>query len=228
MVERQATVSPSPMSSSTSKCRSGKAVEARIAPETGIAVDEEQVDVLFEGEANEVVPGLGGRERDRTRCDTSSEQSLSALVQHRCGSGDVVAGCSQLRDDQLSRRTPRQRLCEQEQRIETEQALGRHENRAVGRREVERRLLLEDCAMQLLECGAGLDPELVNELLPRAPERVKCVTLPAVTVEREHEQCTELFSKRIRRRELPQSPDDLCVPAESELGLDLQLERREA
>src|SRR5262249_27637642 len=53
------------------------------------------------------------------------------------------------------------------------------------------------------------------------------VGLPAVPVEREHEECAQFLAERMLPNEFLQPPEARFMPTEGELRLDLQLERRE-
>ena len=104
------------------------------------------------------------------------------------------------------------------------------DERAVGRlgrrREVERRVLAEDRALQLLQLAARLDPELLDEHAARVLVRGERLCLPPGAVEREHELAAQPLAKRRRRDERLELADEVGVPPGGEVGLDPVLERR--
>src|SRR5262249_56123177 len=90
-----------------------------------------------------------------------------------------------------------------------------------------RRVLPEDRALELLELGARLDPELVHERFARAPVDVERLRLTAGLVEREHQLAARPLAERVAVHELLELRDQTRVTAEGEVGVDAVLERGE-
>ncbi len=93
---------------------------------------------------------------------------------------------------------------------------------------VERGVLLQDRALQLLERGRRLDPQLLDEHASRVLVRRERVRLPAGAVEHAHLERAEGLAQRL----LVDERLDLCgeapVSTEIEIGGDALLERRQA
>jgi hypothetical protein len=89
-------------------------------------------------------------------------------------------------------------------------------------------VVVQDLSLETLQCGAGIDPELVDE--PRAGllEGLQRVCLPPGAIEREHELSAHTLAKRVSDDEALEHGDDLRVPAELELDIDLLLDHRES
>ena len=135
-------------------------------------------------------------------------------------------------EDQLSTRSGRQRLGDREQVVEAALVSGEHEHRAqapahglLGR---ELGVLAQDRALELTQDRRRLDPELVDERLPRRPVDVERFRLPTGAVERPHQRADETLVQRMRAHERLELGHELGVAAEREVGLDAQLERGEA
>ena len=94
--------------------------------------------------------------------------------------------------------------------------------------ELERRILIQDLPLELLERGSRLDAELLDERRPSAPEHVKGLGLPPAAIEREHQLAAQTLAERVLGDERLQLGDELVIAAESEVGVDSILERREA
>ena len=80
------------------------------------------------------------------------------------------------------------------------------------RREVERCVLAEDRALQLLQLAPRLDPQLVDEHAARVLVRGERLCLPPGAVEREHELAAQPLAQRGRRDERLELADEVGVP----------------
>ncbi len=94
-------------------------------------------------------------------------------------------------------------------------------------RDGERVVLAEDRLLELLEAGAGLDPELVEEGRARRPVRVERLGLATRAVEREHQLRSERLAQRMLGDERLQLRHELGRAAGGEVGLDPLLDRRD-
>jgi hypothetical protein len=88
----------------------------------------------------------------------------------------------------------------------------------------ELRILIQDLSLELVECRAGLYPELADE--PRAGflEHSKRVGLSSNAVEREHQLRVHSLAMRVIDDEALELWDDLCLPSKLEVGSDLLLD----
>src|SRR5205085_7206732 len=85
----------------------------------------------------------------------------------------------------------------------------------------------EDRALEILELGTRLDPELLDEQPAAGAVGGERLGLPAGAVERDHELPAELLAQRLLLDERLELGDEPLVPAELELGLDPRLEGAE-
>ena len=88
--------------------------------------------------------------------------------------------------------------------------------------------MVQDLSLETLECGAGIDPELVDEPCAGLLEGLKRVCLSSGAIEREHQLSAHSLAERVIDDEALELGDDLSVPAELELGIDLLLDHRES
>ena len=102
---------------------------------------------------------------------------------------------------------------------------------AVGRRlggdEIERRILVENRALELPERERRLDAERLHERAPRIAIRRERVRLPSRAVEGEHELGAEALPERVLADQQLELGDELGARAQREIGLDALLERLE-
>src|SRR6266545_5120692 len=84
---------------------------------------------------------------------------------------------------------------------------------------VQRRVLVQDLPLELLERRAGVDAELLHEGPPRVLEDVERVGLAAAAVEREHELAAQPLAERVLGDEGLQLADELAVAAPREVGV---------
>ena len=98
---------------------------------------------------------------------------------------------------------------------------------AGGLGEIERRIVLEDRALELPQRRAGLQAELGSQPRRGTAVRVERLRLPAAAVEREHQLAEQVLAVGMGRDERLELADYLPVAAERELGLDPRLGRRE-
>ena len=100
-----------------------------------------------------------------------------------------------------------------------------HLSRA-GRRS-ERRVLVEDVALELLERRARLDPEFLRERAPGVGVGVERIRLAAAAVERDHLLPAQAFAQGLAADHGLELGGDLAVAPEREVRLDAILERRQ-
>ncbi len=86
----------------------------------------------------------------------------------------------------------------------------------------------QDRALELLQLGARLDPELVDEHRPRVAIRLERLRLTAGRVERPHQRRARPLAQRVLADEGFELGDELRVTSEREVGVDPQLERAHA
>ena len=96
------------------------------------------------------------------------------------------------------------------------------------RGEVEVGFLAQHRHLERGQGGAGVDAELLAQRLAEVPVGPEGVGLTAGPVQRQHEEAGEALAQRRGRDEGPELPDDLGVPAESQLGPDEVLGRGHA
>ena len=94
--------------------------------------------------------------------------------------------------------------------------------------QAERLVLAEDRGLELLERGAGIEPELLGERVSRRAIRSERVGLTARAIEREHELGAGPLSQRLRGDEGLELGHELGVAAEREVGVDTLLDRGQA
>ena len=95
------------------------------------------------------------------------------------------------------------------------------------RRDVQLRILREDRAFELPQRRSRLDPERLDERLPRRPEGRQGLGLPARAVEGEHEPAEQVLRQWVLGDQALELADELAVAAESEISVDAILERGE-
>ncbi len=78
--------------------------------------------------------------------------------------------------------------------------------------------------MQALEPVGGIDPEVLGEDGPGAPERAEGLGLPARTIEREHQVPPQPFAQRVFPSQGVEIPDQAGVTPERKLGGELLLD----
>ena len=81
-------------------------------------------------------------------------------------------------------------------------------------------ILREDRALELVQRGAGLDPQLGEERAPRRAVGLERFGLPARAIESQHELPAQPLTQRISRHERLELRHELVVVAERELRLD--------
>ena len=90
--------------------------------------------------------------------------------------------------------------------------------------DVQRRVLLKDRPLQLLERRARIDPELVDEGLARVLVGVQRLCLPAGPVQRRHQIPPEPLAERVLGDQCLELSDQLVVAPEREVGVDPELD----
>jgi hypothetical protein len=88
--------------------------------------------------------------------------------------------------------------------------------------------MAEDRLLELLKLETRLDPEFIDEQTSPFPIQVERFRLPGRPVEREHELRTRPLAKGMLMDKHFELPDELTVPTQGEVCLDVQLERPEA
>ena len=88
--------------------------------------------------------------------------------------------------------------------------------------------MLEHRALEPLEFGPRIDPQLLDQLASGRIELAQRLRLPARTVQGHHELRSQPLTQRVLGDELAQCRDDQLVPAEHQPGVDLVFERRGA
>ena len=96
----------------------------------------------------------------------------------------------------------------------------RRDGRRRGARRSERRVLLEDRALEVAQRGARLDAELVDQRRAGRPEGLERVGLAPGAVERQHLQRAEALVQRVLGDQRVELRDQLGVAAAREVGLD--------
>ena len=187
--------------------RSGRkqARQHRISQQLGRAVDEHQIDVLLDGEADEVVGGSRRDEGRRPRRDSTGDQRRAAFLNRDGRGAELSRFADEPGQDQLLRRMTRKRLSEREQCVEATLAARRDQNRPLEhRRAYERELgiLSKDRLLELLQGRARLDPEPVDERAPGRLIRLERLGLPTRAIEGEHQLTTKSFPQRMPGDEL--------------------------
>ena len=86
----------------------------------------------------------------------------------------------------------------------------------------------EDRLVELVQLGAGLDPELLDEHLARVAVGLQRVGLAAAAVQREHQLRVQPLAPRVLAGELLELADQLGVAPGGQVGLDAHLHGREA
>ena len=103
---------------------------------------------------------------------------------------------------------------------------GRRSVRRLGGRglgEIERRVVREDALVQLVQLGAGLHADLLDERGARLAIRRERLRLPPGPVQREHPLRVQVLAQGIRCDERVELADHLGVPAGREVGVDRAL-----
>ena len=80
--------------------------------------------------------------------------------------------------------------------------------------------LPQDRALELLERGAGLDSECVDERVARVLVGLERLRLAAAAVQREHELAAQPLTERIGGDQGLELADELALAAELEVGVD--------
>ena len=99
-------------------------------------------------------------------------------------------------------------------------SVGRFADERIDRASVELRILVEDCPFESSQRRPGLDPELLDERLPRRPVRRQRVGLPARAVEREHQLAAQSLAQRVLGDECFELGNELGCATEREVGVD--------
>ena len=123
-----------------------------------------------------------------------------------------------------------ERLRDGEQRLRQTVAEPRDQDRALRSRrlrELERRVLAQDRALQLLQRRARLDPELVDEHAAGGLVGGQRLGLAARPVEREHQLAAQALAEGVLRRQRVELRDQRGVAAEREVGVDPHLDREQ-
>ena len=151
---------------------------------------EHELDVELGGEAGQVRARCRRRERGGTGEDTALVEREAALFEPG-GDGAKLGGVRhEPGEDDDARRVAHEQLGHRKQRGDARLVGDRNENRPLRRCrrfDVERRIVPEDSPLDLLELGARLNSELVDEDAARVLIRGECLRLPARPVQRPHQ-----------------------------------------
>ena len=93
--------------------------------------------------------------------------------------------------------------------------------RKLGRRllrDFERGIVAQDRALEPLQLGRGVEPELVREREPRRAVDLERLGVAPRAVEREHQLAAQPLPERVRRDERLELGHEVVVPAEAELA----------
>src|SRR5262249_39710959 len=116
--------------------------------------------------------------------------------------------------------------------LERSQALERAHRRLDGRarrpRQVERGVVLQDRALEVLQRAARLESELFRKDLAGLPVDLERVGLASRPVKREHQLPAQALLERVRLCQSFELRDELVAAAEREVGVDAVHQRREA
>ena len=189
-------------------------------------IEKQEVDVLLRREANEIDPALARDERSSPSGLALRDELVSELVQACSRPSKFVSG-DHAHDDQLARRATGQRPPERDQRVEA--FLGERNDEDRTRRgdglcEVERRVLLEDLLLELLQRRAGLESQPLDESLTRRLVRSERFGLPTRAVEGKHELSAKPLPQRVLSNEHLELCDELRMAPECEVRLDPTIE----
>ena len=99
-------------------------------------------------------------------------------------------------------------------------ARGGHLAASGARRRLQRGILLQDRALQLLQCLAWFDAELLRQHPPRLLVDGQRICLPPAPVQRDHQLLVQALAQRIGGHQGLQLTDDMRVTPEREIGLD--------
>ena len=189
--------------------------------EPGRRVDEHEVDVVRAREPDQV--GCRGAARERRR------PSLRPVRTDRGGRGrQLVLSRNEPCDDELGPHEGR----DFDERADAIVARGRDEHHAGPRRrrrgsELERGVVREDRPLKRLQPLGRIEPEGLDEELPRRTVDLERVRLSSGTVEREHQLAAWPLVQRMLSDERLELGHEPGVPPERELRLRAVLERRQ-
>jgi hypothetical protein len=88
--------------------------------------------------------------------------------------------------------------------------------------------MAEDRLLEFLKLETWLDPEFIDEQTSPFPIQVERFRLPTRPVEREHELRARPFAEGMLMDEHFELPDELTMPTQGEVCLDVPLERSQA
>ena len=100
-------------------------------------------------------------------------------------------------------------------------------HRTLARRRRDRRVLGEDLALELLELGAGLEPELFFESSARVLVALERLGLAARAIKREHQLPAQPLAGRMLGDQGLELGDERGMATERQIGLDAVLERHQ-
>ena len=98
---------------------------------------------------------------------------------------------------------------------------------ALGSGQVERRVVLQDRALELAQLGRGDDAEPLVEQAVALAVQLERLGLPPGAVEREHQLAAGALAQRLGRDVRGERGDHVLVPSQRELGLEPLLEAAE-
>lgn len=80
--------------------------------------------------------------------------------------------------------------------------------------------------LELPQVRSWLSSQLLHEKAPGPLERIECLALLAVAVQRQHQQSMQLLAQRVHGGEPAEFGDYLAVPAQMQLGIDASFDRQ--
>ena len=86
-------------------------------------------------------------------------------------------------------------------------------------------ILGQDGGLELLQCAAWVDAQLLGKGLADPPIGLQRLGLPTRAVQAEQELLVQLLAQRMPRDQRLQLPDQLGVSPEGQIGLDPGLQR---
>ena len=197
-------------------------------------VGKQEIDVELGGKPSQLSAGCRRGERRRTGNDAAFPERRPVVLEPGRHGPKLGRLRHEPRQDHDAMRVSHERLGDREQRVDVRVVRDGHEDRSLGdpldvdgcaRTEVQRRVLLKDRSLQLVERRARLDPEPVHERAARVLVDVQGLRLPTRPVQRGHQLHAEALAERVRGRQCLELSDELGVAPEREVSRDPELHR---
>src|SRR5207244_4220665 len=94
-------------------------------------------------------------------------------------------------------------------------------------RDLELRIVIQDLSLEALKRRTGIDPELVDEECACILKGPQSVCLPSRAVQRKHQLGAQPLAERMFRDQALEPGNDLRVPTELQICLDLLFDHRQ-